>query len=86
MASIDFTVNMVDGSKLTKSATVADADVSRIVSWAMSHYGKDTPQAAIESWISDMVGTSLIQVRIHEEQLAMAEARAQVASINFSVV
>lgn len=86
MASIDFIVNMTDGSSVSKSASVEDADVSRIISWAMSYYSKDTPQTAVEAWILDMVGTSLVNVKSHEEQAAMAEARAKVSMINFNVI
>lgn len=81
MASIDFTVNFVDGSQLIKSAKVEDADIPRIVGWAMAHYNKPSPQEAIESWIADMIGTALVSVKQHEQTIASHAAMLAVEGI-----
>lgn len=85
MANITFQVNMTDGSQIEKVAQVSDENVSRIVGWAMAHYRKESSIDAINSWINDMVGTSLVNVLAYEQEQAAKTAREQVELISVTI-
>lgn len=77
---------MADGSVMTRTASVSDADVGRIIGWAMAYYPtefddngapieKSSPWA-IKRWVEAIVASSLAKVSAYETQLAVDAANA----------
>jgi len=96
MASIAFVVIMTDGSQMTRTAAVADADVARIIGWAMNYYPTEldaqgqplpkTHQWAINRWIEAIVASSFAKVAAYEQTQATAAAVVNVPPpISFSI-
>lgn len=88
MASIAFHVTMTDGTQMSRTASVSDADVGRIIGWALAYYPTEmdaegqplpkTPQWAVNRWIEAIVSSSFAKVAAYEEQQALAAAMATI--------
>lgn len=90
MASIAFNVTMTDGTTMTRTAAVSDADVARIIGWAITYYPTEldaaghplpkTPQWAVNRWIEAIVASSFAKVAQYERDQAIAAVQATVAA------
>lgn len=90
MASIDFTVTMTDGTKMTKSAAVSDPDVGRLLAAFATKYPVPegvSPDAnfLVGKWIEDTVVTAMSFVQQTEAAHAAAQAQAAVTMIPFTI-
>ena len=83
MASIAFNVTMTDGTTMTRTAAVSDADVARIIGWAISYYPIEldekgqplpkSPQWAVNRWIEAIVVSSFAKVAAYEQAKTLAQ-------------
>lgn len=90
MASIDFSVTMTDGTKMEKSAAVADADVARLLTAFAQRY--PAPEGAtpdgpwlVGKWIEETVVMAMNYVKEREASAAAAAAAANVELIAFTI-
>jgi len=86
MASIAFVITMTDGTSMTRTASVSDTDVGRIVNWALNYYPTEldenknpvpkTTQWAINRWIEAVISNSFAKITAYEQSVVAAAAIA----------
>ena len=90
MASIAFTVTMTDATVISKTATVSDPDVARLLAAFGSRYAAPegvTPDAPwlVGKWIEDTVVTAMNFVKSCESAQAASAAADGVQLIPFTL-
>ena len=95
MAKLTFTFDKPDGTAMSRSATVSDADIADVIAWAMAKLSmpnddkgnpvsERTPEWAVSRWAEIVVLDALAAAAQHkQEQLAKA-AEVKPAAVSFS--
>lgn len=87
MASISATMTMTTGETVTRTATVADQDVTDLIAILAAKYGmtESTSQDIFARWFSDHVSDTMNAVNQYRQQQAATAAAAAVAAISFTL-
>ncbi len=91
MASIEFKITATDGTVTSRTASVSDQDVGRLIAWGMETFANQnddsgnpiprTPEWVVKRWIEDVVGTAFHSIAEHERAKAAQAAQAAVQAI-----
>lgn len=95
MASIAFVVTMTDGTQMTKTASVTDADVARLLAWGMATFPAEndangvplarTTPWVVGRWIEATVAETFAKILSYERSEAAKTAQDAVSAIPVSI-